>query len=42
MHTLADITLAAREIGYAPRVGIEEGITREVEWLDAKRRGVGI
>jgi len=42
MHTLADISLAAREIGYAPRVGIEEGITREVEWLDAKRRGVGI
>jgi nucleoside-diphosphate-sugar epimerase len=41
-HTYADISLAARELGYAPAVGLEEGIRREVEWLDAQRRGVGI
>jgi nucleoside-diphosphate-sugar epimerase len=41
MHTMADIALAARELGYAPRIGIEEGIAREAEWLDAQRRGVG-
>jgi len=41
MHTMADIALAARELGYAPKIGIEEGIAREAEWLDAQRRGVG-
>lgn len=41
MHTFADISLAARELAYAPRVGIEAGIEREVEWLDAGRRRVG-
>jgi UDP-glucose 4-epimerase len=41
MHTLADISLASRELGYAPKTGIEEGIEREVEWLDAERRRVG-
>lgn len=41
MHTFADISLAARELGYAPKVGIEEGIRREAEWLDARARGVG-
>jgi UDP-glucose 4-epimerase len=40
MHTYADISLAARELGYAPGVGIEAGIEREVEWLDAGRRRV--
>lgn len=38
MHTFADISLAARELGYAPRVGIEAGIEREVEWVDAAYR----
>lgn len=41
MHTGADITRAGRELGYVPRVGIEDGLRQEVEWLDAKRRGVG-
>jgi nucleoside-diphosphate-sugar epimerase len=40
-HTYADISRARRELGYDPRVGIEEGLRREVEWLDARRRGVG-
>ena len=38
MHTYADIALASRELGYAPRVGIEEGIQREVEWVRAAIR----
>ncbi len=40
-HTYADISRAGAELGYAPRVAIEEGLQREVEWLDARRRGVG-
>lgn len=31
-RTLADVTLAARELGYAPRVSIAEGIPRFVRW----------
>jgi UDP-glucose 4-epimerase len=34
-HTYADIDLARRELGYSPKIGIEEGIAREVEWLKA-------
>lgn len=32
-RTLADVSLAARELGYAPRVSIEEGIDRFVRWF---------
>jgi UDP-glucuronate 4-epimerase len=31
-RTLADVSLAGRELGYAPRVPIEEGIARFVAW----------
>jgi UDP-glucuronate 4-epimerase len=31
-HTHADVTLAGRELGYAPRVSIDEGIPRFVDW----------
>ena len=31
-HTLADVSLAQRELGYAPKVGLEEGIARFVKW----------
>jgi UDP-glucuronate 4-epimerase len=31
-RTLADVSLAGRELGYAPRVPISEGIPRFVEW----------
>jgi UDP-glucuronate 4-epimerase len=31
-HTHADIALAGRELGYAPRMTIDEGIPRFVEW----------
>ncbi len=33
MHTMADASLAAEDLGYAPKVGIEEGLAAEVEWL---------
>lgn len=32
-HTGADATRARTELGFAPRVGIEEGLRRECEWL---------
>ena len=32
MHTYADVSLAARELGYAPRTALEDGLVREVEW----------
>lgn len=41
MHTYADIRLAARELGYSPKVGLEEGIAREIEWVASLRRTLG-
>ncbi len=35
-RTLADITAARKALGYAPRVGFEEGLERFVAWLDGK------
>jgi UDP-glucuronate 4-epimerase len=35
-RTLADVTLSARALGYAPKVPIEEGIARFVAWLRAQ------
>jgi UDP-glucose 4-epimerase len=40
MHTYADISAAAAELGYQPTVGIEEGIAREAEWVDAVYRRI--
>jgi UDP-glucuronate 4-epimerase len=37
-HTHADVSLAARELGYAPRVSIDEGIPRFVAWWRAEGR----
>jgi len=31
-HTSADVSAAALELGYAPKVGISEGLTRQVAW----------
>ncbi|MGE5323152.1 MAG: SDR family oxidoreductase [Actinomycetota bacterium] len=31
-HSLADISLAKKFLGYAPRTGFEEGLRRTVEW----------
>ncbi len=36
-HTEADTSRARAELGYAPKIGLREGLTREVEWL--KRDG---
>jgi UDP-glucuronate 4-epimerase len=34
-RTLADVSLAGKALGYAPRVPIEEGITRFAAWIKA-------
>jgi nucleoside-diphosphate-sugar epimerase len=31
-YTLADTTRLTRQLGWEPRVGLEEGLTRQVEW----------
>jgi nucleoside-diphosphate-sugar epimerase len=35
LRTHADVALAGRELGYAPRVGIAEGVARFVGWWRA-------
>jgi len=35
-HSLADISLAQKHLGYAPEVGFEEGLRRTVEWYSQK------
>jgi UDP-glucuronate 4-epimerase len=35
--TYADVSRAARELGYAPRVPIEEGLARFCDWYRAQR-----
>ena len=32
-HTYADTTLARQDLGFSPRVGLEEGLTAEFQWL---------
>ena len=34
-HSQADIAAARRDLGFEPRVGLEEGLRRTVEWLCA-------
>jgi UDP-glucuronate 4-epimerase len=36
-QTWADVSLAARELGYAPRVSIEDGLRRFAQWYLAER-----
>ena len=31
-HTLADITKAETELGYKPKVSLEDGVRNHVEW----------
>jgi nucleoside-diphosphate-sugar epimerase len=33
-----DISAARRDLGYEPRVSIEEGLARLREWFDAQRQ----
>jgi nucleoside-diphosphate-sugar epimerase len=32
-HTYADTSLARADLGFDPRVGLEEGLAAEYEWL---------
>jgi nucleoside-diphosphate-sugar epimerase len=32
-HTYADTSLARADLGYAPTVGLEEGLAAEYRWL---------
>jgi UDP-glucose 4-epimerase len=36
MHSLADISLARKHLGYSPDVGFEEGLKRTVDWYRQK------
>jgi nucleoside-diphosphate-sugar epimerase len=40
MHTYADIGLAKREMEYTPKVALEDGIVREVEWVAALQKSL--
>jgi UDP-glucose 4-epimerase len=35
-HSLADVNLAQKHLGYSPEVGFEEGLRRTVEWYQQK------
>ena len=37
-RTFADVRRAAEELGYAPRVGLEEGIARQWAWMQGEGR----
>jgi UDP-glucose 4-epimerase len=36
-HSLADISLAEKHLGYKPRVNFEDGLRRTVEWYRSSR-----
>ena len=38
-HTSADLGRAREMLGYAPRVGLEDGLQREADWLRARLEG---
>jgi UDP-glucose 4-epimerase len=40
-HSDADIGAARRALGYEPRVGFEEGLSRTVDWMRARGAGGG-
>jgi len=39
LHSEADISRARQVLGYAPQVGLEEGLRRTVEWYGSRRCG---
>ncbi len=41
MHTYADVSLAARELAYAPRTALEDGLAREAEHVESLYRRLG-
>ena len=40
-HSLADITLAQKHLGYKPLVSFEEGLRRTVEWYRSEAKAAG-
>jgi len=34
-HTWADVNKAQRDIGYAPKIGLDEGLKRYVQWFES-------
>ena len=36
LHTYADTALARQDLGFAPRVGLEEGLGAEFRWLSGE------
>jgi UDP-glucose 4-epimerase len=40
-HSLADIGLAAKALGYQPKVSFEEGLQRTVEWYRGESKAAG-
>lgn len=40
-HSLADITLAQKHLGYKPLVSFEEGLRRTVEWYRSEMKSAG-
>ncbi|NUO51867.1 MAG: NAD-dependent epimerase/dehydratase family protein [Polyangiaceae bacterium] len=40
-HTAADTTRAETELGYKPKVGLREGLARQVEWMKAHPQAWG-
>ena len=40
-HSLADVTLATKALGYEPKVNFEEGLQRTVEWYRGQSKAAG-
>jgi UDP-glucose 4-epimerase len=40
-HSLADISLATKALGYEPKVNFEEGLQRTVEWYRGQSKAAG-
>jgi UDP-glucose 4-epimerase len=40
-HSLADISLAEKHLGYKPKVDFEEGLRRTVDWYRNQNKAVG-
>ena len=38
-HSLADLSLAKKHLGYEPRVGLEEGLRQTIEWYRRESKG---
>jgi nucleoside-diphosphate-sugar epimerase len=41
-HSLADISLAEKYLGYKPKVDFEEGLRRTVDWYRSQNKAVGV